>query len=1067
MKKSLSVILSSAMALSVFSSIAFADTAATTTTAAKKTSADFTDLKDLDAATKAKFDAMISAGIFEGTTDTTFGLKEEMNRAQFAKVAALILGVDINKDLKTSSFSDVKADDAANGYALPYIEALKTAGVTDGYGEGTYNPAGKVTKEQLATFLVRVLGKDADAKAKTGNDTTVTDWAQGYVALALELKLLPTGDGGKFQGQANATRDLLLTGAYEAKQQYVPAGKVSVTGAKAAGVQKVEVSFNKPVDTTKATLELKKGSSSIATKATWSDDKKTATLALTDEKLRAGDYSVAVSGLDAATVDKTTATFTAQDEVLQKIDFVSASDTIAYSTSTVVKAKATNQYGENASFNAGSYTVYPGGASFTKINKQDDGTLAITLDTTNGGSNTQGVSIVSVSIVNNDQHVTASKNFKLGTVPILSKLELGNAQYSNSSNAITGKGDTVKFDLNLYDQYGGNISYDSPSFNKSDINVIWNEYIGTNSSNQDVITKDVEDNGSNIPRLKLSLNDNVDKSGDYTFTVMDQAATATGKVSIKSVAVATKVEIGDFNDVIAAGDHDVYIPVTAYDASGTQLSLDDLTSDTNRKRININVSGANYETLITDSGAHRGSVHLKNITGTSKGSVSLTAVIATPNATSTATKTWTVSDVRIPDRIKEVAKPAKEIVAGAKSSFQYQILDQYGKVMDYNLDTVGTNGNGSVGTSVTYDVYVGLKNADAGAFVLTRDDSSEVKANNVVADETTYTTFTSSDETDAKAFKQFNKGLRLTAKAGSQGKKATLRIAIRKNTQELTYIEQQVTVAPNANSTTGEDWTYSLNGPDKLYNTMDSGVLDSASASIQSGTGTNVSNNSLAQRINFSVKNASGDVVTIPDNFITSVTSSNQVAVRVGQTTSGKWYALGNKTGTATVTATYVNNKGETKQASKTITVVGDAPTITNLIADSKVTVSGSTAAETVYYAAADYVALGQSSTVAGTAPYNSFTPGVTPIEVTEGLTNLHIYDSYNVELDGFDVNDYNFVYGLSFTIQHVNATAGNASNVTIDSNNQVHIAAGFKGTFDLVVTAPSGKSTSTEVTVK
>ncbi|MBO9598800.1 MAG: S-layer homology domain-containing protein, partial [Cohnella sp.] len=55
---------------------------------AAKTSADFTDLKELDAATKAKFDALISAGIFDGVSDTTFGLKEEMNRAQFAKVAA-------------------------------------------------------------------------------------------------------------------------------------------------------------------------------------------------------------------------------------------------------------------------------------------------------------------------------------------------------------------------------------------------------------------------------------------------------------------------------------------------------------------------------------------------------------------------------------------------------------------------------------------------------------------------------------------------------------------------------------------------------------------------------------------------------------------------------------------------------------------------------------------------------------------------------------------------------------------------------------------------------------------
>lgn len=107
-----------ALILCLNSSISLAQTAV-------KTSADFTDLKDLDAATKAKFDAMISAGIFDGVTDTTFGIKDEMNRAQFAKVAALITGLKVETSLKTSSFSDVKADDAANGYALPYIEALK------------------------------------------------------------------------------------------------------------------------------------------------------------------------------------------------------------------------------------------------------------------------------------------------------------------------------------------------------------------------------------------------------------------------------------------------------------------------------------------------------------------------------------------------------------------------------------------------------------------------------------------------------------------------------------------------------------------------------------------------------------------------------------------------------------------------------------------------------------------------------------------------------------------------------------------------------------------------------
>lgn len=189
---------------------------------ATKTSADFTDLKDLDAATKAKFDALISAGVFDGVSDSKFGLAEEMNRAQFAKVATLIFGLEVNKDVTTSSFKDVSADDPTNGYALPYIEAVKAAGITSGVGEGKFDPAGKVTKEQLATFLVRGLDKNEEAKATPGvNDSTVSVWAKGYVALALNLKLLDNGADGKFGGQTNATRDLLVTGAYEAKEQYV------------------------------------------------------------------------------------------------------------------------------------------------------------------------------------------------------------------------------------------------------------------------------------------------------------------------------------------------------------------------------------------------------------------------------------------------------------------------------------------------------------------------------------------------------------------------------------------------------------------------------------------------------------------------------------------------------------------------------------------------------------------------------------------------------------------------------------------------------------------------------
>lgn len=81
-------------------------------------------------ATKTKFEAMVSVGIFDGVSDTDFSLKEEMKRAQFAKVTALLTGLNVNLDLKKSSFSDVQSDSTNGGYALPYIEALKSGGIT-------------------------------------------------------------------------------------------------------------------------------------------------------------------------------------------------------------------------------------------------------------------------------------------------------------------------------------------------------------------------------------------------------------------------------------------------------------------------------------------------------------------------------------------------------------------------------------------------------------------------------------------------------------------------------------------------------------------------------------------------------------------------------------------------------------------------------------------------------------------------------------------------------------------------------------------------------------------------
>lgn len=216
---------------------------------AAKTSSDFSDLKDLDAATKAKFDAMISAGIFDGVSESSFGLNDKMNRAQFAKVAALIFGLEVDKNLKTSSFSDVKSDDPANGYALPYIEAVKRAGITDGVAPGAFDPAGTVTKEQLAAFLVRGLGQEQEAKAAPGvTDPTVSDWAKGYVQLALEQKLLENSLTGAFGGKVEARRELLATGSFESARTFEAAQPLEVAGADFTAGNKLDLTLTVAID---------------------------------------------------------------------------------------------------------------------------------------------------------------------------------------------------------------------------------------------------------------------------------------------------------------------------------------------------------------------------------------------------------------------------------------------------------------------------------------------------------------------------------------------------------------------------------------------------------------------------------------------------------------------------------------------------------------------------------------------------------------------------------------------------------------------------------------------------
>lgn len=865
MKKSLSVILSTAMALSVFSSVAFAAKAD-----------DFSDLKNLDAATKAKFDSMIQAGIFDGVEEGRFGLNDKMNRAQFAKVAALIF--ELKSSATTSSFEDVKSSDPANGYALPYIEALRVAGLTNGKAEGKYVPAGDVTKEELATFLIRGLGKENEALAKPGvSDQTVSTWAKGYVQLAQELKLFETPAGQPFNGTAPATRDLLVTSAYQAQQINNASKKLSVTEAAATGVKNVTVKFNREVDTTKATLALKRGNAALATDVKWADDKKSAVLTLKDVKVIDGTYTVTLSGVDASTVDKSTAEFKATDEKVTKIEFLNAGDTIAFGKKVGIKLKASNQYGENASFSAGNYTVFTSNVS-NSLKKNEDGTLVLTLDVANATGVNPGIGVVPVNIFNNDSRVSADKTFKVGVAPYATKLELGEIVYSNSNKTLSSVGETATVNLYQYDQYG-NLIAEEDTGNVSNVpNVIITPY-----------EKALQVTEKKFDKVVFSLTEKASASGEYTATIYAGASQATAKLSVKSTKFAKKVEFGDFSGTLAAGDTDKYLPINVYDEAGNLLSADDIVDNADVIKVNSSVAGVSLQL----SGEHKGQIKIASVpVGLANGYLNVGVSIVAPGVNSYVNKNIKISDARKAESLYVATDSKQKAIAGANTDLVLKVKDQ----------------NGEVVKTVTDSKYKVVVTTEGGSgFSLVNKDKETVQLNYA-----------------NDGFELFNDGFTIRSATGASGTfKVTAKLYF--GDKEVDSVSKEVVIAK-----ADEKLTYNVASVSDLY-----AILDNTSNNPDKGSDQDIYASNMGRGVTIEAKDASGKTVAVPSNFVTGVSSSDATVVKAVYNDAGKAKLVGNKAGTASVVVTFKTASGETKDQTLSVKVKNDVVSVASLTAKS------------------------------------------------------------------------------------------------------------------------------------
>lgn len=149
--------------------------------------------------------------IVEGSTLTTFAPKKAITRGEFAMFIAKGLGLTGDR-AAAAKFKDVNTSTSL----AAYIGAAATAGIVQGMTDGSFKPNNPVTREEMATMMVRAIGvagiqvtlqgSAADTLKKFSDRGKVGTWAQTDVAKAVQAGIINGQTTSTFGGKNNATR---------------------------------------------------------------------------------------------------------------------------------------------------------------------------------------------------------------------------------------------------------------------------------------------------------------------------------------------------------------------------------------------------------------------------------------------------------------------------------------------------------------------------------------------------------------------------------------------------------------------------------------------------------------------------------------------------------------------------------------------------------------------------------------------------------------------------------------------------------------------------------------------
>lgn len=156
--------------------------------------------------------ALLAAkNIIDSSYGSVFKPEQKITRAEFAVMLSRGLGLLGDRDT-AQRFSDVQPSTQVGDY----IGAAAKAGIITGYTDGTFRPNAFITREHMATMMIRAMeytknpitlnGNTASVLSRFKDKSKITSQSAEFVAKAVQEGIILGMPGAQFQPQGNATR---------------------------------------------------------------------------------------------------------------------------------------------------------------------------------------------------------------------------------------------------------------------------------------------------------------------------------------------------------------------------------------------------------------------------------------------------------------------------------------------------------------------------------------------------------------------------------------------------------------------------------------------------------------------------------------------------------------------------------------------------------------------------------------------------------------------------------------------------------------------------------------------